>query len=712
MAFRGRSLVGNKFRSAWQTIRAAGAWRPSVARLLAAQLIDRSRNEGVGYSDEDHLAAAVSWLERAQDMSGDGGFCGRYHLRTGWSSSYPETTGYIIPTLLRLAEHYHDERFDARARRAVQFLLGVQLPSGAFPGGEIADNRTRPSPFNTAQIIHGLVHWHGFSGDSEALEAALRAGEWLLEMQDADGAFRRGFYGDVAATYSAHLACWLAELGRRTGERRFLDAAQRNVDWVLGHRDPQTGWIDACGFWVEDHRSRKAVTHTIAYTLWGLLTSSEILGREDGIDAVRRAAEGVLRRLELSRRLPGELNWRWRGEAHYACLTGNAQFAILWIRLALLDQDWRFLNAALKAIDLVKRAQLMDVSDPDLRGGIPGSDPIWGRYIPLAVPNWAAKYYIDALLDKKKALAAVRERPMGPRMTLPADVPTRIPQIPPNPGRSQPRIVVYTREGSATAGHLIQDWIAWDFRPAAVIVEHPRRPFTERLRDKIGEEGFGWVWRKWTRRQRLGSPPAPAEESTLALRELCRERAIPIFDVERLDGEETLEFLRNLAPDLAVFAGGGILRRRILEIPKLGTLNAHMGLLPYFRGMNVAEWAAFSGEAVGPSVYLIDEGVDTGDIICVRPLEIASCRSIAELRALVDEAQRALLSEAVRFVVATGKLPPLRKQAPSEGRQFFRMHADLARILEEELDRGRLQARADIEQGRPQRRRSSSAMSS
>lgn len=407
MVFRGRSLAGNKLRSALQTIRAAGAWRPSVARLLAAQLSDRSRNRPAGYSDEERLAGAVSWLERAQDMSGDGGFCGRYHLRTGWSSSYPETTGYIIPTLLRLAEHYRDERFHARARQAVQFLLGVQLPSGAFPGGEIADNRTRPSPFNTAQIIHGLIHWHAFSGDAAALGAALRAGEWLLEMQDADGAFRRGFYGDVAATYSAHLTCWLAELGRYTGEQRLLDAAQRNVDWVLSHRDPQTGWIDACGFWVEDHRSRKAVTHTIAYTLWGLLTSSEILGREDGRDAVRQAAEGALRRLELSGWLPGELNWKWGPEAQYACLTGNAQFAVLWIRLALLDHDRRFLHAAREAIDLVKRAQLMEVSDPNLRGGIPGSDPIWGRYISLAVPNWAAKYYIDALLDQQEAQAAL-----------------------------------------------------------------------------------------------------------------------------------------------------------------------------------------------------------------------------------------------------------------------------------------------------------------
>jgi hypothetical protein len=424
MPLREHSRRGNQLRSLFRTLRAAGAWKPGVARLLLAQLINGPRRRSERYSEKDRLGGAVSWLERAQDVTGDGGFCGRYHLRTGWTSSYPETTGYIIPTLLRLADYYQDERFLARARQAVRFLLGIQLPSGAFPGGEIADNRTRPSPFNTAQIIHGLVHWHGFSGEAAALEAARRAGEWLLGMQDPDGAFRRGFYGDVAATYSAHLACWLAELGRHTGESRFLEAARKNVDWVLSRRDPQTGWIDGCGFWAEDHGRRKAVTHTIAYTLWGLLTSSEILGRKDGIEAVRQAATGIMSRLEQSRWLPGELDWRWDAAASYACLTGNCQIAILWLRLAVLDQDRRFFHAAEQAIGLVSRAQLLDHQDPNLRGGIPGSDPIWGAYISLALPNWAAKYYIDALLDKSEILAGRNALTGGATPARgPADIP-------------------------------------------------------------------------------------------------------------------------------------------------------------------------------------------------------------------------------------------------------------------------------------------------
>ena len=164
-------------------------------------------------SDRDHLLAAANWLKRAQDATGDGGFVGRYNLRSGWSSSYPETTGYIIPTLLRLADTLGDDDYLKRAERAIEFLLSVQLPSGAFPGAEIAENRTNPSPFNTGQIMHGLQAWAKRTGDERCRTALFRAGRWLCEIQDPSGAWLKFFYQELATDYSAHLTCWLAEAG-------------------------------------------------------------------------------------------------------------------------------------------------------------------------------------------------------------------------------------------------------------------------------------------------------------------------------------------------------------------------------------------------------------------------------------------------------------------------------------------------------------------
>ncbi len=110
-----------------------------------------------------------------------------------------------------------------------------------------------------------------------------------------------------------------------------------------------------------------------------------------------------------------------------------------------------------------------------------------------------------------------------------------------------------------------------------------------------------------------------------------------------------------------------------------------MGILPFYRGMNVTEWAAFNGDPIGCTVHLIDKGIDTGDIILVRPVAPEGADDIAALRATVDAAQIELLGEVVRYVAMTGELPPRHAQHAGDGRQFFVMHPELANKLQIEL---------------------------
>jgi hypothetical protein len=387
-----------------RTAKSLRLWVPDHLRLCVGQFLNVDYNRP-NFSDDDHLFEAVSWLKRAQDVTGDGGVSGRFHLRNGWTSSYPETTGYIIPTLLKLAELQSDGRFVNRAERCVHFLLATQLDSGAFSAAEIAENRTEPSPFNSAQIIHGLLAWHCYSGDARALDAALRAADWLISVQDPDGAFRKHSYRGVPTTYSAHASCWLTELGVHTGDIRYQQAAIRHLDWVLDHFVPESAWFDLCGFDAEDHAEGLGSAHTIAYTIFGVLYMSQLLGREDGIQAARRAARAALYCAEREGGLPGVMTSKWRPAASFTCLTGNAQMALIWFRLFEVDGDQRYLTAASNAIEEVKRAQIMHLQHPGLRGGIAGSAPIWGDYIQYALPNWAAKFFIDALLTKKEVMS-------------------------------------------------------------------------------------------------------------------------------------------------------------------------------------------------------------------------------------------------------------------------------------------------------------------
>jgi hypothetical protein len=672
-----------------RTARSVRAWIPDHFRLCAAHFVDVERNKRAGFTDRDHLTEAIGWLERAQDATTDGGVSGRYDLRQGWTSSYPETTGYIIPTFLNVAEETGDHRFIERAARCVSFLLLTQLESGAFPGGEIAENRTEPSPFNSAQIIHGLLAWYRHAKEELALQAVIRAADWLVSVQDTDGAFRRHFYRNTPATYSAHASCWLAELGEHLGDQRYLKAAERHLEWVLKHFDQKTSWFDLCGFDTSQHQARVAVTHTIAYTIFGVLYMSQILGREDGIRAARFAALAALRRAEIRRSIPGEMNANWQAVANYTCLTGNAQLALIWFRLFALDNDIRYVNAACNAIDEVKRAQPMHLRRPGLRGGIPGSDPVWGAYIKGAVPNWAAKFYIDALLAKKSVLSELAERkwagaPLETNRVVEAALnnAVRLSQ--------EPKVVFYTSPSSSKPYQVLSQTDQWGFTPVAMIIETGMLvPYKSRLRQKLRSDDAAAVVRSLLAKARPGTGSAasrPTETTVTVLPEqLCQERRIPVWRVSSVNSPEALRIVASLGVDLAVNLGAGILRKRLLDLPKYGTLNAHMGLLPFYRGMNVAEWAALNKDPVGCTVHYIDPGIDTGPIIATRSVDATRASSIRELRETVDRAQIRLLCEVLEWIFRHQTMPEVRVQTPEEGVQFFRMSDDLRNLLENTL---------------------------
>src|SRR5271167_548611 len=108
--------------------------------------------------------------------------------------------------------------------------------------------------------------------------------------------------------------------------------------------------------------------------------------------------------------------------------------------------------------------------------------------------------------------------------------------------------------------------------------------------------------------------------------------------------------MRKHKIDLLVhLGGGGIVRQPVIEASSIGVLNAHMGLLPPYRGMNVTEWALWNGDPVGCTVHLIDRGIDTGDIILLHHINVSEAATVAEARERVNQAQLAQLSEVLRY---------------------------------------------------------------
>lgn len=341
------------------------------------------------------MEGAVAWLCRAQDgsPSADGGVARDFSLLTGWSPSYPETTGYIIPTFLEYARRTGGTETRERAKRMLDWLRDIQMPCGGFQGGKMGSTPVVPVPFNTGQILMGLASGErAFGGYGEPLR---RAADWLVEVQDPDGCWRRyqsPFCLPGEKTYDTHTAWGLLEAERVLPGRGYREAALANVDWALTHQR-ENGWIDKCCL----TNATSSLSHTLGYALRGVIEAHRFTGDARLLQAARKTADGLMGASREDGFLPGELLPDWSAAAKWACPTGTVQIAICWFMLYQDTGDGRYLKAARSATRFVRRTVSYDVP-PEMAGAVKGAFPLDGEYCTYEYPNWAAKFLVDALM--------------------------------------------------------------------------------------------------------------------------------------------------------------------------------------------------------------------------------------------------------------------------------------------------------------------------
>ncbi len=396
-------------------------YRPSHLRIAVRDYFDLRAPQQALQPNAVHVAAAMSWLCAAQDASPDGGVSARYRLDHGWAPSYPETSGYIIPTFFSYAHSVSAAESRERALRIADWLLSLQFDTGAFPGHDVG-KAPQPIVFNTGQIMLGLLSAFRETGHRKYLRAAIRAGDWLVQIQEPNGSWLQHTYLNRVHTYHTRVAWPLLELWEATGNEQYLNTARKHLDWALGNQ-LANGWFRENGF----SDNENPYLHTIAYTTRGFLASAEILRKhaiageqaERYFAAAVLASEALLHRFEVRRFPFAKYNREWQSPERYSCLTGDAQLAKTWLNIYQVNRDPRFLNAALKINDFVKSTQDLSSRNPGIRGGIKGSHPIWARYMRFSYPNWAAKFFVDALrLEDEITSQLDREIEDEPRLVV------------------------------------------------------------------------------------------------------------------------------------------------------------------------------------------------------------------------------------------------------------------------------------------------------
>ncbi len=337
--------------------------------------------------------AALQWLRKSIAATGGRGSAHSWHPLLGWNKSYPETTGYIIPTLFDYATLHQDESLRILAMHCAKWLCTIQLPSGAFPA--LLLGSTSPSIFNSTQILFGLTRALREDVKNEAIRQALgKCVDWLLAQLEKDGSWKQHAFvpGFTPSYYTQAVSGVLA------------------ANMVLQDPDIQGNMQHALSFYASRFQPNNAVrdwgfkpgeaafTHTIAYTLVGFLDCAIQLMDKHALQKTIAAADHLLAvRAAAGGRTAGRYDEAWKGDFSFVCVTGNAQLSVFYQRMFETRGEKKYQLASKSFLREILDGQKLS-GNSNRVGGLPGSVPIWGAYLPFRYPNWAVKFFLDAML--------------------------------------------------------------------------------------------------------------------------------------------------------------------------------------------------------------------------------------------------------------------------------------------------------------------------
>jgi uncharacterized protein YyaL (SSP411 family) len=249
-------------------------------------------------------------------------------------------------------------------------------------------------------VLDGFSAAYRASGEQRFLDAGRRAADFLMRDLSPDGYFltNGAFVVETGIkTYNVLCAWALHRFGADAQDERYQMAAVRIVEAAL-RQQRRNGWFASNCL----TRPEAPLTHTISYTLQGILEVGVLAKRQDCIESVVRTVRPLLARLAEDGFLPGRFYEDWEPAAWSSCLTGSAQLAIVCYRLSVQTGDLGYRTAADRIVNHLKSLQVLESTDEGLTGALPGSFPIFGNYMTGGYPNWATKYFLDSLMLQAK----------------------------------------------------------------------------------------------------------------------------------------------------------------------------------------------------------------------------------------------------------------------------------------------------------------------
>ena len=159
--------------------------------------------------------------------------------------------------------------------------------------------------------------------------------------------------------------------------------------------------------------------------------------------------------------------------------------------------------------------------------------------------------------------------------------------------------------------------------------------------------------------------------SAKSLDDIKKNYGIDILYCNNFHENKIIQEIKLKNCDLIVFTGGGIIKKNLLTIPKIGILNCHMGILPAYRGMDCHTWSILNNDfdCIGLTTHFMDEGIDTGNILKTKKIRLDDIERYEDIE---DALEFHMTDFTVQTILEINK--SIYKELPqsrNDGKQYF-----------------------------------------
>lgn len=336
----------------------------------------------------DALAFNMSWIKKSFSINNNQG-SSKYRTSWGkWTNDYPETTGYLLSTLLNTSTLLKDNELKELALSQIKYFESLQLNHGGF---KISKDSKKSYVFDSAQIMLGLTALYQNHKDDQLLKMINKCYVWLISLIDDNGEFiDSNFQKNYNPSYYSRIVWSLlkAELLLKTKSEKTTCLYKKILSLLNSN-----GTFNDCSF----DGSPFAFTHNLIYSYRGLWESANLFDDNVQLLRIENHIYSLSQKINSEYIFNGEYDNQWNIRKPFVCMVGNAQLTTLLLLIYKTKKE----KSLLKTCEILMSPLFLRQSKFSLfnKGAIPSSIPIWGKYQRFKYTNWTQKFYADAIVE-------------------------------------------------------------------------------------------------------------------------------------------------------------------------------------------------------------------------------------------------------------------------------------------------------------------------